>query len=134
MGEEHRGGGEQRAALRGKGEDPDVLVMTATPIPRTAAMTVYGDLDVSVLDELPPGRTPITTVWAQGPLEEEAAWARVRDEVAAGHQAYVVAPLMEESEKLEVRSAEETFEQLRDGELAGLRLALLHGRVPAKEK
>ena len=133
--EQHRFGVEQRAALRSKGAYvPDVLVMTATPIPRTAAMTVYGDLDVSVLDELPPGRTPITTVWARGPLEEESAWARVRDEVAAGHQAYVVAPLIEESEKLEVRSAEEIFEQLRAGELAGLRLALLHGRIPAKDK
>jgi ATP-dependent DNA helicase RecG len=133
--EQHRFGVEQRAALRSKGETvPDVLVMTATPIPRTAAMTVYGDLDVSVLDELPPGRTPITTIWARGPLEEEAAWARVRDEVAAGHQAYVVAPLIEESEKLEVRSAEETYEQLREGELAGLRLALLHGRVRPQEK
>jgi ATP-dependent DNA helicase RecG len=133
--EQHRFGVEQRAALRTKGDTvPDVLVMTATPIPRTAAMTVYGDLDVSVLDELPPGRTPIKTVWARGPLEEESAWARVREEVAAGHQAYVVAPLIEESERLEVRSAEETLLQLRDGELAGLRLALLHGRVPAKDK
>ena len=133
--EQHRFGVEQRAALRSKGESvPDVLVMTATPIPRTAAMTVYGDLDVSVLDELPPGRTPITTVWARGPLEEESAWARVRDEVAAGHQAYVVAPLIEESEKLEVRSAQETYDELRAGELSGLRLALLHGRIPAKDK
>jgi ATP-dependent DNA helicase RecG len=113
---------------------PDVLVMTATPIPRTAAMTVYGDLDVSVLDELPPGRTPITTVWARGPLEDESAWARVRAEVAAGHQAYVVAPLIEESEKLEVRSAQETHEELQHGELAGLRLGLLHGKIPAKDK
>jgi ATP-dependent DNA helicase RecG len=135
--EQHRFGVEQRDALRSKGEGeavPDVLVMTATPIPRTAAMTVYGDLDVSVLDELPPGRTPITTIWARGPLEEEAAWARVREEVAAGRQAYVVAPLIEESEKLEVRSAQETHDQLREGELAGLRLALLHGRVAAKDK
>jgi ATP-dependent DNA helicase RecG len=89
---------------------------------------------VSVLDELPPGRTPITTVWARGPLEEEAAWARVKAEVAAGHQAYVVAPLIDESEKLEVRSATETFEELQHGELAGLRLALLHGKVKAPEK
>src|SRR4051812_49089417 len=133
--EQHRFGVEQRAALRDKGEAvPDVLVMTATPIPRTAAMTVYGDLDVSVLDELPPGRTPITTVWARGPLEEEAAWARVKAEVAAGHQAYVVAPLIDESEKLEVRSATETFEELQHGELAGLRLALLHGKVKAQDK
>ncbi len=135
--EQHRFGVEQRAALRGKGEGetvPDVLVMTATPIPRTAAMTVYGDLDVSVLDELPPGRTPVTTIWARGPLEEVEAWSRVRAEVEAGHQAYVVAPLIDESEKLEVRSAQETYDSLREGELAGLRLGLLHGRVPAKEK
>ena len=72
-----------------------MLVMTATPIPRTAAMTVYGDLDVSVLDELPPGRTPIVTRWAGGPLLEAEAWAAVRDEVAAGRQAYVVCPLIE---------------------------------------
>jgi len=135
--EQHRFGVEQRAALRAKsmGEAvPDVLVMTATPIPRTAAMTVYGDLDVSVLDELPPGRTPITTVWARGPLQEQAAWERVRTEVADGHQAYVVCPLIEESERLEVRSAQETFDELGAGELAGLRLGLLHGRVPAKER
>jgi ATP-dependent DNA helicase RecG len=133
--EQHRFGVEQRAALRSKGEAvPDVLVMTATPIPRTAAMTVYGDLDVSVLDELPPGRTPIKTVWARGPLAEAEAWQRVRDEVAAGHQAYVVCPLIDESEKLEVASAQETFDELSAGELQGLRLGLLHGRVKAADK
>ncbi len=136
--EQHRFGVEQRAALRAKGEGdaavPDVLVMTATPIPRTAAMTVYGDLDVSVLDELPPGRTPITTKWANGPLLEQEAWATVRDEVAAGHQAYVVCPLIDESDKLEVASATETFERLQAGELAGLRLALLHGRMSSADK
>jgi len=135
--EQHRFGVEQRAALRSKGDDdavPDVLVMTATPIPRTAAMTVYGDLDVSVLDELPPGRTPIVTHWADGPLMEQAAWATVRDDVAAGRQAYVVCPLIEESEKLEVASAQETFERLAAGELKGLRLGLLHGRLPPSEK
>ena len=130
-------GVEQRAALRSKGDDdavPDVLVMTATPIPRTAAMTVYGDLDVSVLDELPPGRTPIVTHWADGPLMEQAAWATVRDQVAAGRQAYVVCPLIEESEKLEVASAQETHDRLAAGELKGLRLGLLHGRLPSSEK
>lgn len=133
--EQHRFGVEQRAALRSKGEHvPDVLVMTATPIPRTAAMTVYGDLDVSVLDELPPGRTPIATTWARGPLDEEAAWARVRDEIGEGHQAYVVCPLIEESEKLEVRSAEEAFAHLQETDLKGLRLALLHGRMRSAEK
>jgi ATP-dependent DNA helicase RecG len=132
--EQHRFGVEQRAALRGKGDDPDVLVMTATPIPRTAAMTVYGDLDVTVLDELPPGRTPIETTWARGPLDEAMAWDRVRAEVAGGHQAYVVCPLIEESEKIEARSAEDEHERLAAGELTGLRLGLLHGRVPAKDK
>ncbi len=135
--EQHRFGVEQRAALRAKaggGPVPDVLVMTATPIPRTAAMTVYGDLDVSVLGEMPPGRTPISTYWADGPLAEAAVWAQVRDEVAEGHQAYVVCPLVEESEKLEVASAEDTYERLVGGELAGLRLGLLHGRLPSAEK
>ncbi len=135
--EQHRFGVEQRAALRSKGDDdavPDVLVMTATPIPRTAAMTVYGDLDVSVLDELPPGRTPIVTHWADGPLLEQAAWATVREEVARGQQAYVVCPLIDESEKLEVASAQETFDRLAAGDLKGLRLGLLHGRLPSVEK
>ncbi len=135
--EQHRFGVEQRAALRAKGDGdvvPDVLVMTATPIPRTAAMTVYGDLDVSVLDELPPGRTPIRTRWAEGPLMEQGAWAAVREEVAAGRQAYVVCPLIEESEKLEVASAQETFQRLSQDELQGMRIGLLHGRMPSGEK
>jgi len=135
--EQHRFGVEQRAALRGQGLGdavPDVLVMTATPIPRTAAMTVYGDLDVSTLDELPPGRTPIETRSAQSDTGEVEVWEHVRAEVAAGRQAYVVCPLIDESEKLEVRSAEETFETLQAGELAGLHLGLLHGRIGRREK
>jgi ATP-dependent DNA helicase RecG len=136
--EQHRFGVEQRAALRAKGRDgeaiPDVLVMTATPIPRTAAMTVYGDLDVSVLDEKPPGRTPIVTRSADGPEAEEEVWSDVRAQVAAGRQAYVVCPLIEESEKLEVASAEETVERLASTELVGLRIGLLHGRMSSVEK
>jgi ATP-dependent DNA helicase RecG len=135
--EQHRFGVEQRAALRAKGDSdsvPDVLVMTATPIPRTAAMTVYGDLDSTVLDELPPGRKPIRTVWARGELEEAAAWQRVRDEVAAGRQAYVVCPLVEESERVQARSATEEFERLQASVLRGLRLGLLHGQLGAKDK
>ncbi len=134
--EQHRFGVEQRAALRDKsrGPVPDVLVMTATPIPRTAAMTVYGDLDVSVLDELPPGRTPIETIWPQTEQDQAAMWDRVRAELAAGRQAYVVCPLVEESEKLEVASATETYELLGATELAGRRMGLLHGRVRADEK
>jgi ATP-dependent DNA helicase RecG len=135
--EQHRFGVEQRAALREKGPGqvvPDVLVMTATPIPRTAAMTVYGDLDTTVLDELPPGRTPITTQWARGQIEEAAAWERVRGEVAAGHQAYVVCPLVEESERVQARSAAEERDRLAAGELAGLRVGLLHGQLPPRDK
>jgi ATP-dependent DNA helicase RecG len=140
--EQHRFGVEQRAALRSAGAGdavPDVLVMTATPIPRTAAMTVYGDLDVSVLDELPPGRTPVATEWVQTEQGEldlggPELWDRVRAEVAAGRQAYVVCPLIEESDKLQVASAEQTWEQLRTGELAGLDVGLLHGRVTPAEK
>jgi ATP-dependent DNA helicase RecG len=108
--------------------------MTATPIPRTAAMTVYGDLDMSLLTEKPGGRKEVKTHWANGPLDEIAAWSDVRDAVAAGHQAYVVCPLIEESEKLEVASAEQTYERLRTGELADLRLGLVHGRLPSAEK
>ncbi len=138
--EQHRFGVEQRAVLRDKGAHgatPDVLVMTATPIPRTAAMTVYGDLDVSVLDELPPGRTPIVTLWAGDPagiLGEHDVWTAIKAAVAAGNQAYVVCPLVEGSDKLEVRSAEETFEELGAGALHGLRMGLLHGRVKPADK
>src|SRR5205085_4157214 len=95
--EQHRFGVEQRAALREKGAGdavPDVLVMTATPIPRTAAMTVYGDLDVSVLGEKPAGRQTIVTTWSRGDEAEAEVWAKVREEVAAGRQAYVVCPLI----------------------------------------
>ena len=166
--EQHRFGVEQRAALREQGAGdvtPDVLVMTATPIPRTAAMTVYGALDVSILDEMPPGRTPITTHWihteapegSEDDLDDDDAandfdpatldpdvldpearvWEAVRAEVAAGRQAYVVCPLIEESDKLEAASAQETYDRLTfqpDGELAHLTVELLHGRVAPAEK
>ena len=135
--EQHRFGVEQRAALSQKGNTtstPDVLVMTATPIPRTAAMTVYGDLDVSVLDELPPGRTPIVTKWAAGPLLEQLMWESIRDAVACGQQAFVVCPLIEESDKIEVASAEKIYAELQVSELQGLRLGLLHGRMSSVDK
>lgn len=134
--EQHRFGVEQRAALRDNttGAVPDVLVMTATPIPRTAAMTVYGDLDVSVLDEMPPGRTPITTKWASGSDQESAVWADVRTQISQGRQAYVVCPLIDESEKLEVAAAGLTRDRLLQGELRGLRIGLLHGRLTVSEK
>ena len=138
--EQHRFGVEQRSRLRDKAQEsehglvPDVLVMTATPIPRTAAMTVYGDLDVSILDELPPGRTPIVTTRVSDDGERSAMWADVRSRLSIGQQAYVVCPLIEESEKLEVASAEETFEELSHGELADYRVGLLHGRMSSLEK
>jgi ATP-dependent DNA helicase RecG len=108
--------------------------MTATPIPRTAAMTVYGDLDVTVLDELPPGRAPIVTTWASDADDVADTWQLVRDQVAQGHRAFVVCPLIDESEKVEAASAEATYEELASGELKELRLGLLHGRVPQEEK
>jgi len=131
--EQHRFGVEQRATLRAKGADgdPDLLVMTATPIPRTAAMVIFGDLDLTTLDELPPGRIPVTTEWlpGQGHLGEAAAWGRVRDEVAAGHRAFVVCPLVGDSPRVEAKSASEEFERLAAGELAGLKVGLVHGQM-----
>jgi len=136
--EQHRFGVEQRDLLRGKGLDdrkPDVLVMTATPIPRTAAMLIYGDLDRSELRELPAGRAPITTeVIGPSLLERTVVYDRVRDEVGAGRQAYIVCPLVEGSAKLEAKAATEEFERLQAEDLAGLRLGLLHGQMPAADK
>jgi ATP-dependent DNA helicase RecG len=133
--EQHRFGVEQRALLRGMGEEPDVLVMTATPIPRTAAMLVYGDLDKSELREMPPGRTPVTTeVIGPSPMERTIAYERLRTEVEAGRQAYVVCPLVEGSARTEAKAATEELERLGAEELAGLRLGLLHGQLPAREK
>jgi len=135
--EQHRFGVEQRAALRDKsggGGTPDVLIMTATPIPRTAAMTVYGDLDVSVLDELPPGRTPIATFRVVGPHLDGAQWEAVRAAVAAGHQAYVVCPRIDEGVDDDTVSVQQLSLDLAEGPLRGLRLASLHGRMPADER
>ena len=181
--EQHRFGVDQRAALREKGadegtaaHDPDLLVMTATPIPRTAAMTVYGDLDYSVLDEMPPGRTPIRTIWVKEPDDEPRVWAHVRAEVEKGNQVFVVCPFIRPGEQDEViddpavdeddvdsdgseidgsddgefgfklaatekdspprapRAATTEFERLGAFELAGIRIGLLHGQLPSKEK
>jgi ATP-dependent DNA helicase RecG len=130
--EQHRFGVEQRATLRAKGEegDPDLLVMTATPIPRTAAMVIFGDLDLTVLDEMPPGRVAVTTTWLPDPADEHLAWEKVRAEVAAGHRAFVVCPLVGDSPRVEARSATEERTRLEAGELAGLRVGLLHGQMP----
>jgi ATP-dependent DNA helicase RecG len=139
--EQHRFGVEQRAALRakgrgedGSGRDPDLLVMTATPIPRTAAMVVFGDLDMTIIDELPPGRQPVVTRWLRTPLEAEEAWARVRSEVAAGHRAFVVCALVEGSDRVQATSVVAEAERLAGAELAGLEVGLLHGQLPSAEK
>ena len=133
--EQHRFGVEQRDLLRGKGDSPDVLVMTATPIPRTAAMLIYGDLDKTELRQLPAGRSPIeTAVVGGGPLERVAVYEKVREEVAEGRQAYVVCPLVEGSDKLEARAATEELRAAPAEELADLRLGLLHGQMPAADK
>jgi ATP-dependent DNA helicase RecG len=132
--EQHRFGVHQRVRLREKGDSPHVLIMTATPIPRTLALTLYGDLDVSTLDELPPGRTPIATHVVADATLRERAYARVREEVAAGHQAYVVCALKDESDKVEVRSAKAEAERLRAEVFPDLRVGLVYGDMPAKEK
>ena len=130
--EQHRFGVIQRHALMGKGVRPDVMVMTATPIPRTLAMTMYGDLDVSVIDELPPGRTPIEThvVKEKG---RSRAWDLVRAELKKGHQAYVIYPLVEESEKVDLADATQGAEQLKVI-FPAARVGLLYGRMKQAEK
>jgi ATP-dependent DNA helicase RecG len=136
--EQHRFGVEQRSVLRGRGVGgaiPDMLVMTATPIPRTAGMLIYGDLDKSELREMPPGRTPIATeVIDDNPLDRARAYATLRAEVSASHQAYVVCPLVEGSDKVQAKAVTEEYERLQVEELAGLRLGLLHGQLPSAEK
>ena len=132
--EQHRFGVHQRVRLREKGDSPHVLIMTATPIPRTLALTLYGDLDVSTLDELPPGRTPIATHVVADATLRERAYQRVREEVAAGHQAYVVCALKDESDKVEVRSAKAEAERLRAEVFPDLRVGLVYGDMPAREK
>ncbi|MBN2114321.1 MAG: ATP-dependent DNA helicase RecG [Acidimicrobiia bacterium] len=134
--EQHRFGVYQRVALREKagGPRPDLLIMTATPIPRTLSMTLYGDLDVSVLDEMPAHRPVVhTEVVGKGPDELAGVYARVREQVAAGRQAFVVCPLVEDSPKLEAASATAEFERLQ-GVFPELRLGLVHGQLPAEEK
>jgi ATP-dependent DNA helicase RecG len=128
-------GGDARRSTDSKVSDPepDVLVMTATPIPRTLALTLYGDLDVSVLDELPPGRTPVVT----RSLPDERApevWDFVRKQIGAGHQAYVVYPVIEENEERELKAAQQMHRQLREKIFPNLHVGLLHGRLDADEK
>jgi ATP-dependent DNA helicase RecG len=131
--EQHRFGVLQRAVLKAKGANPDVLVMTATPIPRTLALTVYGDLDVSVIGELPPGRTPVHTR-ALPQSQRDEAYRLVRRELDAGRQAYLVYPLVEESSKIDVRAATEMADHLAAEVFPEYRLALLHGRLRPDQK
>jgi ATP-dependent DNA helicase RecG len=131
--EQHRFGVEQRAALGSKGEHPDVLLLSATPIPRSLALTTYGDLDVSILDERPPGRLPVSTA-----LRPESARERVLtfvdQQLAEGRQAYIVYPVIEESEKTDLKAATTMYDRLVSGPLAHRKVALLHGRIPTAER
>jgi ATP-dependent DNA helicase RecG len=131
--EQHRFGVLQRSALREKGGGAHLLVMTATPIPRTLALTLYGDLDVSVLDEMPPGRKPIKTVLIESGQRNEA-YNFLYEQIRQGRQAFIICPLVEESEALEARAATVEFERLRTEVFPQLSLALLHGRMPAQQK
>jgi ATP-dependent DNA helicase RecG len=131
--EQHRFGVQQRAKLRAKGEHPHMLVMTATPIPRTLALTLYGDLDVSVLDEMPPGRRPVTTV-ARTDGKRREIYAFIRDQVRAGRQAYVFYPLVEESEAVDLKAATEMAQRLQQEVFPDLTIGLLHGRLAFEEK
>lgn len=131
--EQHRFGVEQRSALRQKGYTPHLLAMSATPIPRTLALTLYGDLDLSVLDEMPPGRQPIMTRWLK-PRERERAYAFVRRQVEQGRQAFIICPLIEESETLDAKAAVEEHRRLQEEVFPDLKLGLLHGRMKGSEK
>lgn len=131
--EQHRFGVAQRSVLRQKGYNPHVLVMTATPIPRTLALTLYGDLDLAIIDELPPGRQEIKTRHLH-PTDRPKAYEFLRREVQAGHQAFVICPLVEESERTEARAATAEYERLQAEVFPDLRLGLLHGRMKPSEK
>jgi ATP-dependent DNA helicase RecG len=132
--EQHRFGVRQRMALvEREGVRPDVVVMSATPIPRSLAMTLYGDLDLSVLDELPPGRKPVSTT-LRAPSGRDEVYAFVDAQIGEGRQAYIVYPLVSESEKVDLLAASEEFERLRDDVFSHRRLGLLHGQLPPAEK
>ncbi len=131
--EQHRFGVMQRATLRDKGFNPHVLVMSATPIPRSLALTLYGDLDISVIDEMPPGRQPIKTYWLTQ-RERERAYTFLRQQIEQGRQAFIICPLIEESEALDVKAAVEEHRRLQTEVFPDLRLGLLHGKMKSDEK
>lgn len=141
--EQHRFGAAQRTKLRqarSDGKTPHLLVMTATPIPRTGAMVMYGDLDLTILDEMPPGRVPIATTWTEVDAKDivtdpfSPVWDDVLSEVAKGHQAYVIASLVEDSEKIAAQSAEDAYLALSNGPLSSVRVGMVHGRQPRQER
>ena len=132
--EQHRFGVRQRNKLSEKGYNPDILVMTATPIPRTLALILYGDLDISIIDELPPGRQPIETLAVYKDKREKAYNSLVRSEVQKGRQVYIVCPLVEESEAIEAKAAVDLVEELKSEFFSDLRLGLLHGKMKPSEK
>lgn len=131
--EQHRFGVQQRALLRAKGENPHLLVMTATPIPRSLALTIYGDLDLTLLDEMPPGRQPIGT-YVVLPYERERVYRLIENQVRSGKQAFIIYPLVEESERIQSLSAVEEYERLQREVFPNYRLGLLHGRLKPDEK
>ena len=132
--EQHRFGVRQRGKLSSKGVSPDILVMTATPIPRTLALILYGDLDISIIDELPPGRQPIETIAVEKKKRDKVYNSLVRREVDKGRQVYIVCPLVEESETLDITSATETAEEIKRDFFPDLRVGLLHGKMKPSEK
>jgi len=131
--EQHRFGVQQRAVLRDKGDNPHLMVMTATPIPRSLALTVYGDLDLTVMDEMPPGREPVDT-HLLFPRERERAYSLIQREIDEGRQAFIIYPLVEESEKSAAKAAVEEHERLQNEVFPNLKLSLLHGRMKPDEK
>jgi ATP-dependent DNA helicase RecG len=131
--EQHRFGVAQRASLRQKGYNPHILVMSATPIPRTLALTIYGDLDLSIIDQLPPHRQIILTRWLQ-PSERQSAYDFVRQEVECGRQAFIICPLIEESDKIEAKAAVNEYLRLQEQVFPDLKLGLLHGRMSSADK
>jgi len=131
--EQHRFGVDQRAALRSKGSTPHLMVMTATPIPRSLALTLYGDLDLSIMDEMPAGRQPVSTHVLR-PQERERAYTLIRAQIKSGRQAFIIYPLIEESEKIDSRAAVDDYETLSKEIFPNLKLGLLHGRLRPDEK
>jgi len=131
--EQHRFGVKQRGKLHAKGDNPDLLVMTATPIPRTLALTLYGDLDITTVKSLPPGRKPVRTVCRTQSVREKV-YKYVCDEVAKGGQVYIIYPLIEKSDKMELENVEDAYKELSSKYFKNLRVGMVHGRVKAKER